>query len=321
MLNKAIDLFTKSMSIGVIAAGVLGIVHPSAFFWFSDKIPYFLGVVMLGMGMSLTSDDFKTVIKNPRAAVIGTVLQFTIMPAIAYFLVKIFSLPPDIGIGIILLGACPGATASSVITYLAKGNVALSVSLTMVTTLLAPIATPLLVLLLAGTWIKINFFAMMISIIEIVVVPVSIGILFNRFFAAYCAKIRFFMPAISTATIIILVGTVVSLSADVLINSGLLILAVVIIHNLCGLFLGYVSAKFFISSEKDVRTTAISVGMKNSGLAASLAVIHFTAAGGIPAAIFSVWHNVSGSLFATYIVNKDNKRSEAEHVISTAQKN
>lgn len=312
MLKQISKLITSGMPFGVILAGVLGIIEPQLFFWFADKIAYFLGVIMLGMGMSLTTTDFKTVLKNPRLIIVGTVLQFTIMPILAYALIKIFPLPADVAIGVILLGACPGATAASVITYLAKGNVALSVALTMVTTLVAPIITPFLLLIIAGTWVEINFLSIMISIIEIVIIPISIGILFNRFFAAYCTKIKIAMPAISALTIIILVGTVVSLSADVLLNSGLLIFAVVVIHNLCGLLLGYWAAKLFITDKAAIKTIAINVGMKNSGLAASLAVLHFTAAGGIPAAIFSVWHNISGSLLAAYIRKHESTTSFAK---------
>ncbi|MDQ0204029.1 bile acid:sodium symporter family protein [Pectinatus haikarae] len=304
MIRQMNRLLAGGMPFGVIIAGIIGIMQPSLFIWFTDKIAYFLGVVMLGMGMNLSADDFKTVIEKHRSILTGILLQFIFMPAAAYFIAFVFNLAPDAAAGMILLGACPGATASTVITYMAKGDIALSVSLTMLSTFLAPILTPLLLLFFAGKWISIDFFAVLLSIMEMVFLPVAAGILFNRFCGAAAEKVRYIMPVVSAMTVIILVGTVVSLSAGTLADMGLKILAAVVLYNTCGLAAGYFSARFFIVEEASVRTLAISTGMKNSGLAASLAIMHFTAAAGIPAAIFSVWHNVSGSLLAAYIKNR-----------------
>lgn len=308
MVKTVIKFCTQNMAIAVILIGIIAIIKPEYFVVFSDKIAYLLGIVMLGMGMSLSIQDFKLVFKQPKNIFIGTMLQFIIMPLIALLLINLFELPPQIAIGVILVGACPGGTASNVITYLARGDVALSVSMTMCNTFLAPIVTPFLIWLLAGAWIEIDFIKMMLDIVKMVIVPLFIGIMLNQFFSKQVQKCNQIMPMISVSVIVILVGTVVSLSADTLLSSGLIIFAVVILHNLAGMSLGYIFAHKLKLGIKKERAMAIEVGMQNSGLAASLAILYFTAVGGIPAAIFSVWHNISGSLFASYMVNKDDKQ-------------
>lgn len=230
------------------------------------------------------------------------------MPFVAWGLVRIFALPPELAIGVILVGTCPGGTASNVISYLAKGDVALSVSMTMATTLLAPIVTPALTWLLAGAWIHVSFLSMMISIVQMVLVPVLLGLGVNHFFARGVKKVLPAMPVVSVVTIVILVGCVVSLSASRLFDVGLLMAVIVVLHNVFGLTLGYLMAKLFRLDSKKSRTVAIEVGMQNSGMAASLAVLYFNPAAAIPGAIFSVWHNISGSLIANYFSRRDEKR-------------
>ena len=185
--------------------------------------------------MTLTVQDFKTVFKRPWEVLIGVVAQFIIMPFVAWALVRLFALPPELAIGVILVGTCPGGTASNVISYLAKGDVALSVSMTMSTTLLAPIVTPTLTWFLAGAWIHVSFVSMMISIAEMVLVPVLLGLAAHHFFASRVEKVLPAMPVISVVTIVILVGCVVSLSASRLFDVGLLMAAIVILHNVFGL--------------------------------------------------------------------------------------
>lgn len=314
-MNKIISFCTKNMAVGVILAGVLAVVSPGTFEPLSPYMAWLLGIVMLGMGMSLRPRDFKLVFSQPKNIAVGALLQFVIMPILAYLLIAVFPLPPEIAIGVILVGTCPGGTASNVITYLARGDVALSVSMTMANTILAPLVTPFLIWVLAGTWIQIDFISMMISITQMVLLPLLAGVAVNELFGRHLARINAIMPLVSVAVIILLVGIVVSLSADTLLASGLIVLAVVVLHNLCGLGLGYTFARIFKLNEPQKRAMAIEVGMQNSGLAASLAVIYFTAAGGIPAAIFSVWHNISGSLFASYMAAKDERAKQSEELI------
>ena len=261
--------------------------------------------------MSLTPRDFKNVFDHPKNIALGTLFQFIFMPALAFALVKLFALPPAIAIGVILVGCCPGGTASNVISYIARADVALSVSMTMVNTILAPFVTPFLIWVTAGAWVDISFTSMMISIIEMVLLPLLSGVLLNIFFPKAVSKVTKITPMLSALVIIFTVGCVVSLSGRTILDSGLIILCVVILHNLGGMTLGYLAAKKAGMTKAQVRAMSIEVGMQNSGLASTLALMYFTAAGGIAGAIFSVWHNISGSLFASWCAGKDEKEEMA----------
>lgn len=311
MLDKIVHFCTRYMSIGVVLIGILGITEPALMKPLAPRIPTFLGIIMFGMGMSLTLDDFRNVFRQPKSVAIGTLLQFTIMPFVAFVLITLFHLRPEIAIGVVLVGCCPGGTASNVISYIAHADVALSVSMTMVNTLLAPIVTPFLVWLIAGTWVNISFFSMMMSIVQMVLLPLILGVALNYFFPKQVANVIKVMPMLSALVVILTVGCVVSLSGRAIVDNGLIILTVVILHNLAGMALGSFFAKRFGLNKAQTRAMTIEVGMQNSGLASTLALMYFTAAGGIAGAIFSVWHNVSGSLFASYCVGKDEEEEQA----------
>lgn len=295
------------MGIFVVLIGVVGAVRPAWLTWVGPYIPWLLGIVMFGMGMTLTVDDFKAVGKRPWEVLIGAVAQFVIMPIVAWALVKLFALPPELAIGVILVGTCPGGTASNVISYLAKGDVALSVSMTMASTILAPLVTPALTWFIAGAWIEVSFLSMMVSIAEMVLLPVVLGVLFNRYCHRTVTNIMPAMPVISVLTIILLVGGVVALGAGKLFDVGLLMAGIVVLHNCFGLALGYGMAKVCRLDSRKARTVSIEVGMQNSGMAASLAVMYFNPAAAIPGAIFSVWQNISGSLVANFFSHHDEK--------------
>ena len=308
-MEKIIKILVDRMAILVILAGALGAIVPSTLTWVGPWVSWMLGIVMFGMGMTLTVEDFKSVLHHPIEVLIGVVAQFTIMPLVAWILTIIFGLPPELAIGVILVGACPGGTASNVISYLARGDVALSVSMTMTTTLLAPIVTPFLTYFLAGAWIDISLTSMMISIAQMVLAPVLLGVAANHFFKDYTTKIQPILPLISVIAIVLLVGGVVALSSEKLLSVGALMAVIVILHNAFGLLLGYILARLFHLDSRKSRTVAIEVGMQNSGLAASLAIMYFSPAAGIPGAIFSVWHNVSGSLVANFFVKHEEEES------------
>ena len=310
MLDKIVHFCTRYMSIGVVLIGILGITEPALMKPLAPRIPLFLGIIMFGMGMSLTLDDFRNVFRQPKSVAIGTLLQFTIMPFVAFVLITLFRLPPEIAIGVVLVGCCPGGTASNVISYIAHADVALSVSMTMVNTLLAPIVTPFLVWLIAGTWVNISFFSMMMSIVQMVLLPLVLGVALNYFFPKQVQHVIKVMPMLSALVVILTVGCVVSLSGRAIVDNGLVILTVVILHNLAGMLLGGFFAKRFGLNKPQTRAMTIEVGMQNSGLASTLALMYFTAAGGIAGAIFSVWHNVSGSLYASYCVGKDEEEEQ-----------
>lgn len=305
------------MALFVLLIGVVGAARPQTLTWVGPYVGWLLGVVMFGMGMTLTFQDFKRVLQRPWEVLLGVVAQFLIMPLAAWFLVWLFALPAELAIGVVLVGTCPGGTASNVISYLAKGDVALSVSMTMATTLLAPVVTPTLTWLLAGSWIEVSFTAMMISIAQMVLLPLLLGLTAHHFFERTVEKILPVMPVVSVVTIVLLVGGVVALGAESLLDVGLLMAAIVVLHNAFGLVLGYGMARLFRLDSKKARTVSIEVGMQNSGMAASLAVLYFSPAAAIPGAIFSVWHNISGSIVANYFARRDErKRVDVKNVES-----
>ncbi len=311
-MQKIIKKIVDNLALLVVAIGILGAWRPETLTWVGPYVSWMLGIVMFGMGMTLKVEDFQRVLQHPKEVAIGVGAQFIIMPLVALALIKVFALPPELAIGVILVGTCPGGTASNVIAYLAKGDVALSVSMTMTTTLLAPIVTPALTYFLAGAWIDISFTAMMISIAQMVLAPVILGLLVHHFMADTTKKIMPAMPLVSVICIVLLVGCVVALSASKLATVGLTMAAIVILHNTFGLALGFTAAKLLHMDARKARTVAIEVGMQNSGMAASLAVMYFNPAAALPGAIFSVWHNVSGSLVANFCVRRDNRETQEE---------
>ena len=259
-----------------------------------------LGIIMFGMGLTLSPQDFQVVLSRPRDILIGCLTQFSVMPLLALGLTWAFSLPEELAIGVILVGCCPGGTASNVITYLAKGDLALSVGMTAASTLLAPLLTPLLVWLLAGTMVNVDTWGMLMSIVYVVIAPIVCGLLCQRFLSSLTKRATPYLPAFSSVVIALLVGIIVSHNADRLLTAGLLVVAVVVMHNLLGLGIGFTVGRLLRLQKPKCVALSIEVGMQNSGLASSLAVLHFAAypLAAIPGAVFSVWHNISGALVA-----------------------
>lgn len=306
-MQKTIQFLVDNMALLVVGIALLAAAVPEAFTWASAYVSWMLGLVMLGMGMTLRIQDFKNVLHHPLEIAIGVAAQFLIMPLAAVVLTKLFALPPELAVGVILVGTCPGGTASNVISYLAKGDVALSVSMTMTTTLLAPVVTPALTYFLADAWIDVSFSAMMLSIAQMVLAPVLLGLAVHHLAGHTAEKVMTVMPLVSVSCIVLLVGCVVALSASKLAEVGLLMAGIVILHNAFGLVLGWGLAKFCRLDSRKARTVAIEVGMQNSGMAASLAIMYFSPAAAIAGAIFSVWHNVSGSIVANFFARREEK--------------
>ena len=265
-------------------------------------ISVLLGVVMFGMGLATKLDDFKVVFSRPRDIAIGCTAQFTVMPALAWTLARLFELDEATTIGVILVGCCPGGTASNVITYLAKGDLALSVGMTGVSTLLAPLLTPALTLLLAGKTVDVNAVGMFVNILWVVILPIGLGLAAKRLCPRATERAVRFMPTVSSVAIATIIALVVAANAKRLVSGseGLAVFLVVALHNVCGLAFGYLIATALRLPEPKRRALCIEVGMQNSGLAASLAAAHFAAypMATVPGAIFSVWHNISGALVA-----------------------
>jgi BASS family bile acid:Na+ symporter len=263
-------------------------------------ISVLLGVVMFGMGLATRLADFKVVFSRPRDIAVGCAAQFTVMPALAWTLARLFGLDEALTVGVVLVGCGPGGTASNVITYLAKGDLALSVGMTGVSTLLAPLLTPALTLLLAGRTVDVNAYGMFVNILWVVILPILLGLAAKRFFPNATERAVRFMPTVSSVAIAVIIALVVAANAKRLWAGGVAIFIVVILHNVCGLALGYLIAAALRLAEPKRRALCIEVGMQNSGLAASLAAVHFAAypMAAVPGAIFSVWHNVSGAFVA-----------------------
>jgi BASS family bile acid:Na+ symporter len=289
------------MGILVLAAAVLALIFPSMLQQIRPTvINYLLGVVMFGMGLTLNLQDFKIVFSRPKDVMIGCLAQFTVMPLLAWGLARAFQLDEALALGVVLVGCCPGGTASNVITYLAKGDLALSVGMTGVSTLLAPFMTPFLTWALAGKSVNVDVVGMLLSILWVVILPIVVGLVVKWIWPKFTEQATDYLPAFSSVAIAFIVSIVIAANANKLMAGGLMIVMVVILHNLCGLSLGYLIGQLLGLSDPKRRAISIEVGMQNSGLASSLATIHFAAypLATIPGAIFSVWHNISGALVA-----------------------
>lgn len=300
-MKKVCNFIAQWMGILVLLVAALSLAVPASFVWIDTwVINPMLGVIMFGMGLTLSPKDFQIVLSHPKDILVGCLAQFSIMPLLAFGLTWALSLPKELALGVILVGCCPGGTASNVITYLAKGNLALSVGMTATSTLLAPVLTPLLVWLLAGTMVEVDTLGMLLSIVYVVIAPIAVGLLCQRFLPEMTKRVVPYLPAFSSIAIALTVGIVVSHNADRLLVGGFLVVVAVVLHNLFGLSLGYLVGQLSGLDEQKKRAIAIEVGMQNSGLASSLATIHFAAypLATIPGAIFSVWHNISGAAVA-----------------------
>ncbi|WP_308283197.1 bile acid:sodium symporter family protein [Pseudonocardia nigra] len=284
----------------VIVAGAVALAAPGVFRGWAPAIPWLLALIMLGMGMTLRPVDFAYVARRPVAFLIGIASQFVIMPVIGWLLATTLPMSPELAVGVILVACAPGGTASNVMVYLARGDTALSVAMTSVSTLLAPLVTPLLVLLLAGRFLPVQPGALFVSILQVVLVPVLLGFLLRRFAEPQVERALPALPLVSVVGITAVVMAVVAGSATALLTSGLVIVVAVVLHNVLGLGLGYVVARLCGLDESARRAIGIEVGMQNSGLSATLATAHFNPIAALPAAVFSVWHNVSGSILAGY---------------------
>ena len=307
MIKGICDFIARWMGVLVLLTAVISLLMPQMFesvdMWVISPM---LGLIMFGMGLSLKPQDFRVVFLRPKDVLAGCLAQFTVMPLLAWVLVKVFHLPDDLALGVILVGCCPGGTASNVITFLARGDLALSVGMTATSTLLAPLLTPFLVWLMAGTFVGVDAASMFLSILYVVIAPIAGGFLVQHFFPRFSQRAVAYLPAFSTLMIAFVVALIVSHTAGRLLTGGFVVVLVVILHNLLGLSFGYGVGRLLGLSSAKRRAISIEVGMQNSGLASSLAALHFAAypMSTIPGAIFSVWHNISGAIVARIYASK-----------------
>lgn len=299
-MHHFVSLFTSLFPLWAIALSVVAYFIPAPFIELKSSIIPLLTIIMFSMGLTLSLDDFKRALSMPKLIISGLLLQYTIMPLTALAVAKALQLDPALTIGLILVGTCPGGTASNVITFLAKGNVALSISLTSLSTLLAVVLTPAITLLIADTSIDVPAGKMLTSILFIVIFPVGLGLTLKHYYAYRIRTVESYLPLVAILAIIFIIAIITALNAEQFVQVGSVILLAVALHNAVGLLAGYGSAKFLGYKTKECRTLAIEVGMQNSGLAVALAIKHFSAAAALPGAIFSIWHNLSGSALAYY---------------------
>ncbi|MFJ6208773.1 bile acid:sodium symporter family protein [Lysinibacillus sp. NPDC092081] len=299
VLERFSQFVSNTFAIWVLLFAALAFFIPSGFSWIGAYITALLGIVMFGMGLTITISDFKEVLTRPKDVAVGVVGQFLIMPFLAFLLVKLFNLQPEIAIGVILVGCCPGGTSSNVMTFLSKGDVALSVTVTSVTTLLAPIVTPGLIYLFASEYIDVAPSALFMSIVKVIIIPIALGFIVQKFFNKQAKASVKVMPLVSVVAIVAIVAAVVAGNQQKIAETGLIIFGVVVLHNCLGYLIGYLFGKIFGMNLAKKKAIAIEVGMQNSGLGASLAVAHFSPLAAVPSAIFSVWHNISGPILAT----------------------
>ena len=300
------DLFIRLFPVWAIILSLIAYNIPAPFVEMKSSIIPLLTIIMFSMGLTLSIADFKRVLAMPKLIFSGLVLQYTIMPVTALLLAKLLQLDPALTIGLILVGTCPGGTASNVITYLARGNVALSISLTSLSTIFAVVLTPGITLLLADTSIDVPTGKMLLSILTIVIFPVGLGLVLKHFYTHRINTIEAYLPLAATSAIILIIAIITALNAEQFSQIGLSLLIAVALHNLIGLFTGYSFAKWLGYQSRECRTMAIEVGMQNSGLAVALAIKHFSAAAALPGAIFSIWHNLSGSTLAFFWSKRPN---------------
>jgi BASS family bile acid:Na+ symporter len=299
---------TRLLPVLAVALSAAAYFSPRTFLPASAAIVPLLGLVMFGMGLTLTARDFGRVVRRPGVVLLGVALQYLLMPLFGFLAAALFRLDPVTAAGLILVGSCPGGTASNVVCYLARGDVALSITLTSCTTLLAVVLTPALTLLYAGRTVPVPAAEMMRSILVIVAVPVVAGLLARGLLPRLVARLEPILPLVSVAAIAVIIAAIVALNRERIAALALAVAAAVVVHNLAGLAGGYLLARLFGLPERERRTIAIEVGMQNSGLGVALAIQHFGAAAALPGALFSIWHNLSGAALAAFWARRDRAR-------------
>ena len=297
---RYIKLITRLFPLWAVLFSIAAYRYPGCFTPMKPLIVPLLAVIMLGMGMTLSPGDFKRALRRPKAVSLGVFMQYSLMPLLAFAISKALNLSTELTVGMVLVGSVAGGTASNVICYLARGDAALSITMTMASTLLSVIATPALTWLYVGRSVPVPAASMLLSILKIVLAPVAAGVIARTLLGGRIRGSEPVFPLVSTAAIVLIIGIVVGLNKSSISSVGAVTVTAVILHNLLGLTAGYWGARLIGCDARISRTVAIEVGMQNSGLAVALAVKYFSAAAALPGALFSVWHNLSGSVLAAY---------------------
>ena len=314
LVNQISTLANKYFSVISILFAIAAFSWPEQFVWLGSYITTLLMIVMFGVGMTLKPVDFKMVLTNPKPIVVGVLAQFTIMPLLALGIAILLNLPPELAAGIILVGCVPGGTSSNVMVYLAKGNTALSIAMTSLSTMLAPILTPTLLYFLAGQWMPVDPMGMFVSIIKVIILPIALGFLIQKILPDIIEKGGAVLPLISVIAIALVCAAVVSGNRDNIASSGMIIFVSVLLHNISGLFLGYLVGILMKLDTETRRAISIEVGIQNAGLGVSLAKTHFAASPltALPGAVAVTLHVINGSILASYWSRKEIDKKEGD---------
>ncbi|MGI6263697.1 MAG: bile acid:sodium symporter family protein [Succiniclasticum sp.] len=325
-MKRICALIGKYFGVMAVIFLILGLTTPAAWTWVVGKVggvsvlSLLLGIVMFGMGTTLDLKDFGLILKRPFDVFLGAVAQYFVMPFLAYVLAMLFGLSPALTAGVVLVGTCPGGTSSNVITYMSRGDVALSVTMTMVSTVLSPILTPLITYWLIGQQIHFSPIGMFWSIIQIVIIPIALGLAVKKFLPKLAATAEDYLPAVSALAISLIIAGVIAVSRDAILAASSIIILVVILHNCLGYCLGFLIAHIAGLTWKKAVALSIEVGMQNSGLAVGLAKAHFASMplAAAPGAVFSAWHNISGAMLAWLYVNVLNPKFDPNYAAEQA---
>lgn len=310
-MKRIFKFIEKYFFVIILAAVALSLIYPNSFVWVLSEVNginilnLLLSVILFTMGTTLKPDNFINVFRHPREIAVGISAQYLIMPLLAFSLASLFSLDAALTVGLILVGTVPGGTASDVVTFLADGDVALSVSLTAVSTLISPILTPIITLFLIGNQIHFNPTEMFISIVQIVIIPIALGLFLNYRFPDFCDKLKDYLPAIASIVICLIVAGVIGANKQAILTSSGIIILVIVIQYFLAMLLGFVAGYLSGMGKKQIVTVAIELAFQNSGLSTGLAKTHFPslAAATVPGALYSVWQNFAGSIIA-YLLKK-----------------
>lgn len=304
-VKKVNSLFNKYLVLFVVGVAAIALWVPQTFTWASNYTSFFLQVIMFGMGMTMTLGDFSEVLKTPGKVLLVSAMQFGFMPLSAFLIAKLFNLPDDMALGLILVGCVPGGTSSNVITYLSNGNAPLSITATSVSTLLAPIVTPLLLSFYGSAYVEISFWGMFLSIFQIILVPIVAGVVVNYLLGRHIDTVKEFLPTVSTLGILLVLGGTVSVNAETLMTSGLVMFLAVTLHNMSGYLIGHGVSYLVKMDEGSTRAMSIEVAMQNTGLAASLGLTHFNPAAALAGAVGAIMHNVVGIVYSNICQYRD----------------
>ena len=310
-MKRIFKFIEKYFFVIILAAVALSLIYPNSFVWVLSEVNginilnLLLSIILFTMGTTLKLDNFINVFRHPREIAVGISAQYLIMPLLAFSLASLFSLDAALTVGLILVGTVPGGTASDVVTFLADGDVALSVSLTAVSTLISPILTPIITLVLIGNQIHFNPTEMFISIVQIVIIPIALGLILNYRFPDFCEKLKDYLPAIASIVICLIVAGVIGANKQAILTSSGIIILVIVVQYFMAMLLGFVAGYLSGMGKKQIVTVAIELAFQNSGLSTGLAKTHFPslAAATVPGALYSVWQNFAGSIIA-YLLKK-----------------